>query len=262
MEQSKICTTCGTHYPILTAPEVCAICEDDRQYVPEGGQTWTTHDQLLKTNSVRILPLAARVYELEIKPVFAIGQRAFLILSDHGNVLWDCIPLLNEPAKAFINSHGGLKAIAFSHPHYYSNMNAWAETFNCPIYIHASDEQWVIDKGKHVNLWNGPEKVLWDGIRIIRIGGHFPGSSILHVPFLSREGSIFCGDTVAIAPSKKHIAVMYSYPNRIPLPLQEVKRIKARFESIPFDTMYGFYGDQNLSENVKEILRISMERYE
>jgi len=202
-----------------------------------------------------------KVYELEIKPVFAIGQRALLILSDHGNILWDCIPLLNEAAIAFIKSKGGLKAIAFSHPHYYSNMNDWAETFNCSIYIHHSDDQWIIDKGKHVTLWNGMEKSLWDGIRIINIGGHFPGSSILHVPFLSRDGSVFCGDTLAIAPSKKHIAVMYSYPNRIPLPLQEVARIKKRLEAIAFDALYGFYSDQNLSENVKEILKVSMERY-
>jgi hypothetical protein len=261
MKQSKVCTTCGTHYPPDAAPELCTICDDDRQYIPEGGQIWTTHDQLLTTSSVRILPLTEKVFELEIKPVFAIGQRAFFILSEQGNILWDCIPLLNEPAKAFIKAHGGLKAIAFSHPHYYSNMNQWAETFNCPIYIHASDEQWIVDKGKHVSLWNGAEKILWDGMRILQIGGHFPGSSVLHVPFLSREGSVFCGDTVAIAPSKKHIAVMHSYPNRIPLPVQEVKRIKERFESIPFDTMYGFYSDQNLSRKVKEILKTSMERY-
>jgi glyoxylase-like metal-dependent hydrolase (beta-lactamase superfamily II) len=261
MEPGKICNTCGTHYPSRIAVSICPICDDDRQYIPDGGQTWTTHDQLLRTSSVRIMKINDKVYELEIKPVFAIGQRTFLILSDQGNILWDCIPLLNEAVIAFIKSKGGLKAIAFSHPHYYSNMNDWAEIFNCAIYIHQSDEQWIFDKGKHVTLWNGSEKSLWDGIRIINIGGHFPGSSVLHVPFLSRHGSVFCGDTLAIAPSKKHIAVMYSYPNRIPLPIQEVARIKKRFESITFDTLYGFYSDQNLSENVKEILKASMERY-
>ncbi|MBA3647420.1 MAG: hypothetical protein H0W62_02540 [Chitinophagales bacterium] len=97
------------------------------------------------------------------------------------------IALLDEPARDFIKSKGGLKAIAISHPHYYSNMNDWAEMFDCPIYIHRSDEQWIMDKGSHISLWDGNEKSLWDEIRIINIGGHFPGSCIFQVPFLSKD---------------------------------------------------------------------------
>jgi hypothetical protein len=261
MNQQKICTACGTQFPAGEFPELCTICLDDRQYIPEEGQTWTTHDDLIKKNSVRINKINDKLYELEISPRFAIGQRAFLILSDNGNILWDCISLLDEPTIDFIKSKGGLKAIAISHPHYYSNMNNWAETFNCPIYIHRSDEQWIMDKGKHISLWGGVEKSLWEGIRIINIGGHFPGSGILHVPFLSQDGTVFCGDTLYLSPSKKHLAVMYSYPNRIPLPLYEVERIKKQFENIAFDTLYGFYSYQNLTKNVKEILKMSMDRY-
>ena len=66
-------------------------------------------------------------------------------------------------------------------------MNDWAEVFDCPIHIHQSDEEWIVDQGKHVSLWDGSEQPLWDGMRIINIGGHFPGSSILHVPSLSQE---------------------------------------------------------------------------
>ncbi len=261
MQQAKVCATCGTHYAVNDSIDICKICADDRQYIPDGGQVWTTHDQLLRNNSVRILRIHDKVYELQIKPTFAIGQRALLILSDQGNILWDCIPLLNEPVIDFIKAHGGLKAIAFSHPHYYSNMNEWADVFDCPIYIHQSDEEWIVNKGKHVTLWKGDEKQLWDGIRIINIGGHFPGSSILHVSFLSKEGSVFCGDTIAIAPSKMHVAVMYSYPNRIPLPLKEMERIRKRLATIPFDILYGFYSDQNLHENVKQLVEKSLAKY-
>lgn len=260
-EPSKICATCGTQYPPSNSREECPICNDDRQYIPEGGQSWTTHEKLLSTSSVRIVKLIDNVYELEIKPTFAIGQRAFFIVSKQGNILWDCIPLLNEPTIEFIKSHGGLNAIAFSHPHYYSNMNYWAEIFDCPIYIHKKDEQFIMNRGSRVALWEGNEKAMWDGIRLINIGGHFPGSSILHVPFLSKDGSVFCGDTLAISPSKKHFAVMYSYPNRIPLPKNEIERIKKRLEEIPFDALYGFWSGQNVSQNVREILKRSMEVY-
>jgi len=202
-----------------------------------------------------------RLYELEINPVFAIGQRALLILSEQGNVLWDCVPLLDELIIEFIKSKGGLKAIAFSHPHFYSNMNEWAETFNCPIYIHKNDEEHITVKGPHIRLWDGEEINLWDGMRIICIGGHFAGSSILHVPFLSKEGTIICGDTLFLSPSKKHFSVVYSSPNRIPLPIAEIQRIKNRLNKIAFDAFYGYHSIQNLDKDVKEILNISLAKY-
>lgn len=261
MRQSKVCATCGTHYPLSETYKVCPICNDDRQYIPEGGQRWTSPEELLSRYSVRTHRLSENVYELDIAPVFAIGQRAFLILSPQGNILWDCIPLLNEPIIEFIRAHGGLRAIGFSHPHYYSNMNDWADAFDCPIYIHRSDEQWIFHKGGRVEFWTGEEKVLWDGMRLMNVGGHFPGSSILHVPHLSPEGTVFCGDTLVIAPNKQHIAVMYSYPNRMPLPQDEVRRIKKQVEEIPFDTLYSFMRDLDLTANVREIFARSMKRY-
>jgi len=55
---------------------------------------------------------------------------------------------------------------------------------------------------------------------------------------------------------------MYSYPNRIPLPKSEIKRIKDRLNIICFDTVFGFYSYQNLTCNAKEILQSSFKRYE
>lgn len=260
--KSKICSACGTQFPPGSQNmNSCPICEDSRQFVPESGQTWTTEEELINNNSVRVRKVNDKLYELTIIPSFAIGQRAFLILSGNGNILWDCIPLLNETTIDFIKAKGGIKAIAFSHPHYYSNMNDWAETFNCPVFIHEADEQWVFNKSNRIRFWPGKEKELWDGIKIVNIGGHFPGSSILHIPFLSAQGTILCGDTLYISRSKKHIAVMHSYPNQIPLPLDEVRRIKERLETINFDTMHGAFEFQNLGKNVKSILTNSMQKY-
>jgi hypothetical protein len=259
--EKKICTACGTQMPLTPTYELCPICSDDRQYIPESGQTWTTHSKLLKNTSVRILRLHDRLVEFTTLPGFAIGQRALLVQSDSGNILWDCIPLLTDGSIDFIKSRGGLKAIAISHPHYYSNMNDWADIFNCPIYIHKSDEKWIFNKGIHVTLWEGHEKSLWDNLRIINIGGHFPGSCVLHAPFLSKKGSILCGDTLYLAPNMKHLSVMYSYPNRIPLPVKEVNRIKELFEALNFDSLYGFWSYQNLNENAKDLMSISLTKY-
>lgn len=262
MNQKKICTACGTQYPSgISAPELCLICTDDRQYIPEKGQTWTNLDDLSDNYSIIIKKLKDSLYELKMAPSFAIGQRALFVLAPGGNILWDCISLLNESTIEFIKSKGSLKAIAFSHPHYYTTMNEWAEVFDCPVYIHQNDEQWIMNKGPHVTLWTGTEKKLWDDTSLINIAGHFPGSSILHTPFLSPGGIVLCGDTFYISPSKKHMAVMYSYPNRIPLPVHEVQRIKIQMLQLQFDSMNGFYDFQNIYLNAKETLENPMTKY-
>ena len=46
-----ICTACGTQYPESAAPPAqCTICEEERQYVPAGGQGWTTLEKLSKSH--------------------------------------------------------------------------------------------------------------------------------------------------------------------------------------------------------------------
>lgn len=262
MKAKPVCTTCGTQYAAqFDTANGCPICSDDRQYIPEAGQAWTTLEEIKQRHSVHSKCLHRQLYELRIVPGFAIGQRALLVVTPGGNVLWDCIALMDDPIVEFVKSKGGLKAVAFSHPHYYTVMNEWAALFDCPIYIHESDEPWIFNKGGRVTLWNGREKALWDGIRIIHVGGHFPGSSVLHVPFLSPKGTLLCGDTFFISPSKKHIAAMYSYPNKIPLPVGEVQRIKKQMLSIEFDSMMGFYEHQNIWNEAKSILASSLDRY-
>ena len=42
-----ICSACGTQYPPSDAPPVqCPVCEDERQYIPPEGQSWTTLERL------------------------------------------------------------------------------------------------------------------------------------------------------------------------------------------------------------------------
>jgi hypothetical protein len=78
---------------------------------------------------------------------------------------------------------------------------------------------------------------------------------------MSVKGTILSGDTVYLSLSKKHYAIMYSYPNRIPLPISEIKRIKKRFESLEFDSIYGFFSYQNVIGTARELLETSLNRY-
>ena len=256
-----ICSACGTQYNNKEIKDGhCKICDDDRQYVPETGQAWISPDELQKDHAVQVRQVCDNLYSLTILPSFAIGQRAFLILSENGNILWDCIPLLDEETEAFITSKGGLRAIVVSHPHYYSNVGEWAETFHCPVFIHKKDEEWA-PEFQDLILWKGEEKALWDGIKIINIGGHFPGSCIMHVPSLSPQGMVFCGDSLYISRNSKHVSVMYSYPNHIPVAWSEIERIVQMLANIQFDKMYGAFPYQQLTDNVTCLLHLSMERY-
>jgi len=261
MSQQKICATCGTQYPEYSEVERCLICEDERQYIPEQGQLWTTHSILLQTHETKIRPINDRLFELFIAPKFGIGQRALLVLSEHGNILWDCIPMLDEKTVHFIKAKGGVSAIGISHPHYYSNMGTWAKTFDCPIYIHQKDKAYIIDEVDAVSLWSGEELLLWDDLKLLNLGGHFDGGTVLLAPQMSARGTMCCSDILQIAPSKAFVAMMYSYPNNIPLPLREIERIGKRLGKLEFDALYGAFTYQNLTENVKDIVENSIKRY-
>jgi glyoxylase-like metal-dependent hydrolase (beta-lactamase superfamily II) len=62
----------------------------------------------------------AHLIAIRTEPQLAIGQSAYLVRTPEGNVLWDCITYLDDETIEAIKGLGGLKAIAISHPHFYS----------------------------------------------------------------------------------------------------------------------------------------------
>src|SRR6202012_3220171 len=90
----QICNTCGTSYPDTPAPpDACPICDDERQYIGRGGQTWITPARLSASHANAWRHLEPDLLEINTAPTFAIGQRALLLRTPHGNILWDCISL-------------------------------------------------------------------------------------------------------------------------------------------------------------------------
>jgi glyoxylase-like metal-dependent hydrolase (beta-lactamase superfamily II) len=123
------------------------------------------------------------------KPKFAIGQRAILVRTPRGNVLWDCVTYLDEATAAEIQRLGGLKAIVISHPHFYSAHLEWAERFDCPVYLSAEDKEWLARRSdkRQVFLDQTENRIEIDGqdsgVRAIKLGGHFPGSCTSPFPY-------------------------------------------------------------------------------
>ena len=256
-----ICVTCGTQYPeSARPPAACPICEDERQYVPAGGQSWTEMAALGRDHEISWAQEADVLFSLKIRPAFAIAQRAFLILHPHGNILWDCVSLIDDATVRRIEGLGGLAHIAISHPHYYSCMAEWSAAFGgVPVHIHADDAEWVQRNEGAVTFWSG-DRLPLGAATMIRCGGHFAGASVLHCPGLG-DGALFSGDTIQVVPDRRHVSFMYSYPNLIPLGAAEIGRIVDAVRPFTFEAIYGAFEGRTIEHGGKAAVERSAERY-
>jgi hypothetical protein len=259
-----ICTTCGTQYAECEqSPVACAICQDERQYVKVTGQQWITHDKLRLTNRNSLRFEEPGLIGIGIEPQFAIGQRALFVRTPKGNLLWDCLPLLDEAVVEAIKALGGISAIAISHPHYYASMVEWSRAFGgVPVYLHASDRQWVMRPDKAIVFWEGETKTVADGLTLIRCGGHFEGGTVLHWACGAEgRGALLTGDIIQVVADRKHVSFMYSYPNYIPLAASAVERIVKAVEPFEYDRMYGAFWDMVIEKDGTAAVMQSAERY-
>jgi hypothetical protein len=258
-----ICTACGLQFPASDQqPETCPICIDYRQYVPRGVQRWTTLSELRRGHRNAFQQLETGLTGIATTPDFAIGQRALLVRTPAGNVLWDCISLIDEATVEIIKALGGIHAIAISHPHYYTTMAEWSRAFNAPVFIHEGDRGWVVRGDAAVKFWNGGQRDLLPGIRLIHCGGHFAGSAILHWEGGAEgRGVLLTGDTIQVVADNRCVTFMRSYPNMIPLPPGEVTRIAQVVAPFRFERIYGAFWDREVLTDAHRRVQESAERY-
>lgn len=264
-----LCRTCGTQYPDSPAPPAaCPICQDERQFVPESGQAWTTLDDLRRDHRTVISPVEPGLDQILVEPDFAIGERAFLIrlppdaVLGGGVVMWDCVALIDAATVAAIQALGGLRAIVISHPHFYTTMVEWADAFGCPVYLHADDRAWVQRTGPALSFWSGETLALGDGLTVIRCGGHFAGAAVLHwAAGAGGRGALFTGDTIQGVLDRRWVSFMYSYPNLIPLPARAVRRIADAVSPFAFDRLYGGFAGRQVAEDARGVVLRSADRY-
>ena len=230
--------------------------------MPASGQGWTSLEQLRKTRANTFRQDEADVLHIITAPAFAIGQRAFLIRTGHGNVLWDCITLLDAATITLIRSLGGVAAIAISHPHYYTTMGRWSEAFGAPVFIHEADRQWVLRQSGDLRFWSDDSREILPGLTLVRCGGHFAGGAVLHwTGGEAGRGTLFCGDILQVVPDRRHVSFMRSYPNLVPLSAPVVQRIVDRLRPYPYDRIYGAFADRTISTGGEAAVARSAERY-
>jgi hypothetical protein len=258
-----ICVTCGSQFAESERePQGCPVCDDARQYVGPDGQRWTTLDELRSTHRAVFRDEEPDLVGIGTEPSFAIGQRALLVRHPAGNVLWDCISLLDDEIVARVDAAGGLAAIAISHPHYYSSMVEWSRAFDAPVLLHEDDRRWVMRPDDAIEHWSGERRELSSGLTLVRCGGHFAGGTVLHwADGADGLGALLSGDIVQIVPDRGWVSFMYSYPNLIPLPASEVERVVAALDPFEFDRIHGAWFGRVVPEDGKAAVRRSAERY-
>jgi hypothetical protein len=257
-----VCATCGVQYAESSAPPGrCPVCEDERQYVGWEGQRWTTLAEL-RSAHVNVVRAESDLTGIVTEPAFAIGQRALLVPDPGFPLLWDCLTLIDDATVAAVRAAGGIRAVAVSHPHYYSAVVEWARVFDVPVYLHAADRAWVMRPDPTIVFWEGDTLALAEGLTLIRCGGHFSGGTVLHwARAAAGRGALLSGDVLQVGANRKSVSFMYSYPNYIPLDAAAVRRIGAAVAPYRFERIYGAFRDRNVLEEGNEVVRRSVERY-
>ena len=225
--------------------------------MPRAGQGWITPEKLAGDHFNPFRKIVPGLFGFSTIPRFAIGQRALLVITPSGNVLWDCVSLLDEATVDIIGSLGGLKAIAISHPHFYGSMARWGRTFDCPVFVHQADQQWVVEPDSCIELWTGETKNILPGITLHQLGGHFSGSTVL---YWADKRTLLTGDTMLVTSDRQHVAFMWSYPNYIPLSTAEVARIGKRLEALDFDAIYSAFWELDIEQGARAVVERSVLR--
>jgi hypothetical protein len=247
VKQAWICTTCGTQYEPAREPT---------------GQQWTTLAQLRKSHMATFRH-EAELIGIGTSPAFGIGQRALLVRTAAGNVLWDCISLIDDAIVEIINALGGLNAIAISHPHYYTSMVDWSAAFGgIPVYLHAADKNWIMRSAPALKLWDEETVQIGPGLTLIRVGGHFDGGTVMHwAQGSGGKGALLSGDLLQVTTDRKFVSFMWSYPNYIPLGEKAVRAIAKRLDGWHYDAIYGAFWDRFIANGGDAVTQQSVARH-
>lgn len=256
-----ICETCGVETKDLEAPpDECAICEDERQWVPEGGSIWTTLEQL-RERGTRIVAREVEpgLWGLRAEPAVGIGQQTMVVVTPEGTLVFDCVGYVDDATLDLVRGLGPTLAVAASHPHMYGVQTEWAAALDAPALVADRDREWV-RRDERVEFYDTTREVA-PGLTLHRVGGHFRGQAVAEwATGNDGRGVLLAGDAVFPNPDRKTVSFMRSYPNRLPLSGAVVQRIAAQVETMTFDRLYNNFGAV-VPTDAKAVVRASADRH-
>jgi hypothetical protein len=237
-----VCETCGVEH--AEAVGVCVICADERQWVPANGQRWATLEELSRAGrTVHIVELEPDLNGITVEPKVGIGQQTHLVRTPAGNLLWDPVGYLDQAAVNRVRELGEVIAIAASHPHMFGVQVEWSKALGgVPVLVSEADAEWVQRSDAAITTWSGQREIA-PGLTLHQLGGHFPGSSVVHwTAGADGKGVLLVSDTIHANPDRATVTFLRSYPNRIPLSPAVVERIAGFVTQLAFDRLYDNFG--------------------
>ncbi len=237
------------------------MCADERQWLPPGGQRWTTLAELAAAgHACDVRAVEPGLTGIGADPPVAIGQRSLLVHTPGGNLLWDPSGFIDAAAVAAVREAGGLSLVTASHPHFYGAIDEWAREFGAEIVTPAADAEWL-RAGSVVRTWSGTREVL-PGVTLVQCGGHFPGSAVVHwADGADGRGVLLSGDTIFVTPGEDRVSFVLSAPNRLPLSEAAVAGVWDAVRPYAFDRIYGGWWAPVLRSGAWEVVRRSASRY-
>jgi len=259
-----ICANCGVAYPAdAPTPALCPICADERVASPPA-QVWTSMPQLRAEhrNEIRAIE-PGLLSNICTAPTFAIGQRAIIVETPSGCILWDCLSLVDEATLEFVRARGGLRAIAISHPHFYGAVSEWSAIFgDAAVYVHEADREWIVDAPRALRLWSGSTLEIAEGITLIHCSGHFEGGQVMHVaPAAQGRGALLTGDVIMVAEYGNAVSFMRSYPTYVPLTAPQVRHLRDAVAPFKYDVLYGAWPSRVIAQDGSGIVARTAQRY-
>ena len=85
-----------------------------------------------------------------------------------------------------------------------------------------------------LEFWSGETLDLGEGLTLIRTGGHFAGSQVLHI---APKSTVFISDAVVLTTDPDHVSFEYSWAQFLPLDERAVRGIAQAFEPFEFETL-------------------------
>ena len=254
-----ICATCAVEH--AERVDVCAICADERQWVPADGQHWTTLDDLAADGRrVEVTELEPDLFGITTTEKTGIGQTSKLVCTPSGNLLWDPIGYLDADGVGRVRELGEVVAVVASHPHMYGVQVEWSRQLGgVPVLVAEADRQWVARPDPVVETWSGRVEIL-PGVTLTQPGGHFPGSAVAHWAGADGRGVLLSGDTVFANPDRRSVAFMRSYPNHLPLSAGVTERVARALEEFDFERLYGNFAIR-IDADARAIVRRSADRH-
>jgi hypothetical protein len=66
---------------------------------------------------------------------------------------------------------------------------------------------------------------------------------------------------VQVVADREWASFMYSYPNLIPLPAREIRRMRGIVETLDFETVHGAFWGQDMGHDARRKVLASADRY-